>query len=90
MDYAQILERVGLPIAILGGCLLVVWRLFREMQASMRELYKQQLEALTSDRDHYRERVEAADDRAREMARQLVDERRGQQQQQGATDARGD
>ena len=73
VDLAQ---KVGIPTAILAAAVFLTWRLGARLLSALIESYQERIAALEADRDHFRDRSEASEDRTDGLCRELIDEAR--------------
>lgn len=69
----EAVERVGVPIAILAAGVFLLWRLGGRLLRALVESYSARISALEADRDHFRDRSEAADDRMNGLCTSMID-----------------
>jgi hypothetical protein len=70
---AQVVEVVGLPVAITAIVAVLAWKLGGRLLAAMVDGYRERIAALQADRDHFRDRSEAAEDRTAKLCASMVD-----------------
>jgi hypothetical protein len=76
-------ERVGVPIVLLGAGALLLWKVLAMTLTRLIEAYRERIAALEADRQHFRDRAEAHDDRANGLCRELIDEARTRASREG-------
>lgn len=77
MDPAAVLsfvERIGVPVAVLAAATFLLWRTGGRLVHELVASYRERIAGLEGERDHFRDRSEAADDRTQILARELIDE----------------
>lgn len=73
-----VVERVGLPVVLVAAGAAILWQLGGRLLTALVCAYRARIDALERDRDHFRDRSEAHDDRTNGLCRELIDECRRQ------------
>lgn len=71
-----VVERVGVPAALLGVGAVLICRLLTHLLTQLVEAYRLRVEAAESERDYCRARSTTVDALMIRLARDLIDERR--------------
>lgn len=82
----NIVETVGVPAVIVAAIVVMLWRLGGRLLTELVTSYRERIDDLAADRDHFRDRAEAHDDRTNGLCRELIDEARHRLGPQGTKD----
>jgi hypothetical protein len=67
----ELIERNGLPVVMAIGAVALLWRFGGVV---LRAPHTSRVKSLEVERDHFRDRSEASEDRTAALARELIDE----------------
>jgi hypothetical protein len=79
MDAAQALDaaqKIGIPVVLLAAGVIVIWRFSGQLLHALLASHQARVAGLEADRDHFRARSEAHEDRTDALCRELIEERR--------------
>jgi hypothetical protein len=68
----ELSQKVGLPVVVLGAGVVVLWRIGGLLIRALVEAHKGQVTSLEADRDHFRDRSEAAEDRVNGLCQSMI------------------
>lgn len=68
----DVVERLGLPIVVLGAAVFVVWRLGGKLLGELVASYRERIGALERDRDHFRDRSERLEDETQRLCQSMI------------------
>lgn len=70
----ELIERNGLPVVMAIGAVALLWRFGGVVLRALLEAHTSRVKSLEVERDHFRDRSEASEDRTAALARELIDE----------------